>query len=351
MEIKSILQFNKKDLGDLLTKVTFHENDIKSSKESKSYFKRSIETFFSNPVVKFSIIMLIIVTILILVAFIICPYKYDEIIEVNGIRDISAKNLAPFEYSNLELEVIKNGGKIFPHMFGTDSLCRDYFSRCMVGTLLSLCIGIIASVLVIFIGVIYGSIAGFAGGKVDLIMMRIVDVIHSIPDMLIIILLSVLLREIAPMSNKGIFNTFGPNIFSMFVVYALLYWVSMARTVRGQILSIRERDYITALKIMGASKKRIIIKHIIPNCLSVIFIAVALQIPSAIFTESYLSFVGMGVEEPMPSLGSLASNALPEISTNTYKLLLPSLLIVMIVLSFNLVGNALRDAFDPKSNI
>lgn len=341
-------KLNKNERINLFTKLTPEQISSVELPPSKSYLKKSFEALFSNPLAVISIITLLIVVILILISLFICPYDYKSIIEVNGIRDATAKNLFPFQYSKLELEAMANGQKIFPHIFGTDSICRDYFARCMTGTILSLLIGLVASLIVVVVGTIYGSIAGFVGGTTDLIMMRIVDIIYSLPDMLIIILLSILLRAIIPVTGKGIIGLLGPNIFSMFVVYALFYWVSMARVVRGQILSIRERDYITSLKIIGASNKRIILKHIIPNCLSVIFIAVALQIPSAIFTESYLSFVGLGVEEPLSSLGSLSSKALTEIGTNTYKLFCPSVIIVLIVLSFNLLGNALRDAFDPN---
>lgn len=343
-----LLKLNNDDLSRLFSKIDKEKATIIELPPSKSYFRKSFEAFINNPIGIASVVMLLFVILLIIFAYLVCPYGYMDIIEVNGIRDVTARNLLPFTYSKLEMEAIANGTYIFPHIFGTDSVCRDYFARCITGTVLSLSIGIVASTLVVIIGTIYGSISGFLGGKVDLFMMRVVDVIYSLPDMLVIILLSVLLRTIVSPTNRGLLSIIGPNIFSMFIVYALLYWVSMARMVRGQILSIRERDYITSLKIIGANNSRVIINHIIPNCLSVIFIAVALQIPSAIFTESYLSFVGLGVEEPLPSLGSLANTALAEISTNAYKLFFPAILIIFIVLSFNLLGNALRDAFDPK---
>jgi oligopeptide transport system permease protein len=185
------------------------------------------------------------------------------------------------------------------------------------------------------------------GGRVDLIMMRIVDIIYSLPDMLIIILLSVVLN--ATISTEGtIFAKLGTNMISLFIVYGLLYWVGMARLVRGQILTIKNNEYILAAKATGAKSGRIIIKHIIPNCISVIFISTALQIPSAIFTESYLSFVGLGVQAPMPSLGSLANSAREGLQSYPYKLVFPAVVICLIVLSFNLLGDGLRDAFDPK---
>ena len=142
----------------------------------------------------------------------------------------------------------------------------------------------------------------------------------------------------------------GSNIISLFVVFALLYWVSMARLIRGQILSLREQEYVLAARATGASGKWIIMKHLLPNCISVVIISTALQIPSAIFTESYLSFLGLGVNAPMPSLGSLASDALNGITTYPYRLVIPAIVISLIVLSLNLFGDGLRDAFDPKLN-
>lgn len=165
------------------------------------------------------------------------------------------------------------------------------------GTRVSLSVGLFASIIVLIIGVVYGSISGYAGGKVDLIMMRIVDIIYSLPDLLMVILLSVVLGETLGTAIKGtVFAKLGSNMLSLFIVFGLLYWVSMARLVRGQILTIKQNDYVLASRAIGTPASRIIRTHILPNCLSVIIISVALQIPSAIFTESYLSFLGLGVQ-------------------------------------------------------
>ena len=231
---------------------------------------------------------------------------------------------------------------------GTDSMCRDYFIRVVEGTKISLTVGLFASILVLIIGVLYGSISGYMGGKVDLIMMRIVDIIYSLPDMLIIILLSVVLNETLAQSNSKIIQSLGTNMVSIFVVFGLLYWVGMARLVRGEILKIKSNEYILAAQAVGAPSGRIIRTHIIPNCISVIIITTALQIPSAIFTESFLSFVGMGVKAPMPSLGSLANAAREGLQSYPMQLVFPAVTIVLIVLAFNLLGDGLRDAFDPK---
>ena len=178
--------------------------------------------------------------------------------------------------------------------------------------------------------------------------MRIVDIIYSLPDMLIIILLSVVLNERLVFKPGTLLANLGTNMISIFIVFGLLYWVSMARLIRGQILSIKENEYILAARSIGAKPSRIIRKHILPNCISVIIVSTALQIPSAIFTESFLSFVGLGVRAPMPSLGSLANAAREGLQSYPYKLIFPAVMICLIVLSLNLLGDGLRDAFDPK---
>jgi len=316
--------------------------------ESTTFFKDGMRKLMKNPLAVGSIVVLVLIILTIIIAPLVVPYSYSDIIKVNGKRDKSAKNLAPFEYSKQEQKYIDEGGKVFPHIMGTDSMCRDYFIRVVEGTKISLTVGLFASILVLIIGVLYGSISGYLGGKVDLIMMRIVDIIYSLPDMLIIILLSVVLNETLAQSNSKIIQSLGTNMVSIFVVFGLLYWVGMARLVRGEILKIKSNEYILAAQAVGAPSGRIIRTHIIPNCISVIIITTALQIPSAIFTESFLSFVGMGVKAPMPSLGSLANAAREGLQSYPMQLVFPAVTIVLIVLAFNLLGDGLRDAFDPK---
>ncbi len=322
------------------------QQDVMS--ESTTFFKDGMRKLFKNPLAVLSIVLLCIILLTIIVAPMVVPYGYSEMLSIEGKRDKTAKNLAPFTYSEKEQEYIAQGNKRFPHIFGTDDLCRDYFIRVIYGTRISLLVGFFASIIVLIIGLLYGSISGYLGGKVDLIMMRVVDIIYSLPDMLIIILLSVVLNEVLKFPTGTIFAKLGTNMISIFIVFGLLYWVSMARLIRGQILSIKENEYILAAKSIGAKPSRIIRKHIIPNCLSVIIISTALQIPSAIFTESYLSFVGLGVKVPMPSLGSLANAAREGLQSYPYKLVFPAIMICLIVLSLNLLGDGLRDAFDPK---
>ncbi len=322
------------------------QQDVMS--ESVTFFRDGMRRLFKNPLAVVSLIVLFCILVTIIVAPMIVPYSYEEMLSVNGKRDKGAKNLAPFTYSKAEQKYIDQGNYRFPHIFGTDEQCRDYFIRVIYGTRVSLIVGFFASIIVLIIGMLYGSISGYLGGKVDLIMMRIVDIIYSLPDMLIIILLSVVLNEVMNFKPGTILAKLGSNMVSLFTVFGVLYWVTMARLIRGQILSIKENEYILAAKSIGAKPGWIIRKHILPNCLSVIIISTALQVPSAIFTESFLSFVGLGVQAPMPSLGSLANAAREGLQSYPYKLIFPAITICLIVLSLNLLGDGLRDAFDPK---
>ena len=318
---------------------------------STTFFKDGMKRLLKNKIATISMILIVVIALTALILPLFWPYSYDTMLGVRPGKpvDSSFNNLAPFEYGATELERIAAGEKVFPHVFGTDAQGRDYFIRVVYGTRISLAVGFFASIIVLIIGLTVGSVAGYVGGKVDLIIMRIVDIIYSLPDMLMVILLASVMKVALGKAIEGtVLEKLGGNIISLFIIFALLYWVSMARQIRGQILSLKEQEYVLAAKSTGAKGKWVIMKHLLPNCISVVVISTALQIPSAIFTESYLSFLGLGVNAPMPSLGSLASDALNGITSYPYRLVIPAIAISLIVLSLNLFGDGLRDAFDPK---
>ncbi|HOA14936.1 MAG TPA: ABC transporter permease [Bacillota bacterium] len=239
------------------------------------------------------------------------------------------------------------------HWMGTDGLGRDLMVRVMVGTRISLTVGLVATFIILIIGTLYGAIAGLAGGIIDNVMMRFVEILYSVPDILIVILLSVTLKDpLTALFESGGFLSglagIGPGLISIFITFALLYWVGMARMVRGQVMQIREQEFVTAARALGASNRRIILRHLIPNSIGPIIVTATFQIPSAIFVESFLSFIGLGVSAPLASLGSLASDAMNGVYSYPYRLLFPSLLIALIILAFNQLGDGLRDALDPK---
>lgn len=202
------------------------QQDVMS--ESTTFFKDGMRKLFKNPLAVGSIIVLSLILVIIIFAPLIVPYSYEEILSVDGVRDKGAKNLAPFTYSKLEQQYIEAGGTRFPHIFGTDEQCRDYFIRVVYGTRVSLVVGFFASIIVLIIGLVYGSISGYLGGKVDLVMMRVVDIIYSLPDMLIIILLSVVLQTVLHFAPGSFLDSLGTNMISLFIVFGLLYWVGMA---------------------------------------------------------------------------------------------------------------------------
>ena len=339
------------DADAFLPATDAEKEQITQLRPSSTFFKDGVKRLLKNKVATFSLLMIILVTLASIILPSVWPYSYEKMLGVRPGRpvDSSYNNLAPFQYGKTELKKIEAGEKVFPHVFGTDAHGRDYFIRVVYGTRISLAVGFFASIIVLIIGMTIGSIAGYFGGKVDLFIMRIVDIIYSLPDMLVIILLAVVMGQVLNVQGT-VLEKIGSNIISMFIVFALLYWVSMARLIRGQLLSLRNQEYVLASQVAGARGKWIITKHLLPNSISVIIISTALQIPNAIFTESFLSFLGLGVNAPMPSLGSLASDALNGISSYTYRLIIPALVICLIVLSLNLFGDGLRDAFDPKLN-
>lgn len=341
---KNPLSFQLK-VDDFLPATEEERLSLTQLRPSVSFFKDAMRRLRKNKVAMVSLIVIIVIILLAFVVPSFYPYSYEQ--QIKG-----ALYLKPMSYSVDEQARIAAGEKIFPHILGTDNLGRDYAIRVMMGSRVSLLVGIVASAIILLIGSIYGSVSGFFGGRTDLIMMRIVDIIYTVPDILLIILLSMSLQDpldaLASKPGWGWVETVGVNLISIFIVFALLYWVGMARIVRGQVLTLKQSEYVTAARALGASNKRIIKKHLLTNCIGTLIVTTTLQIPSSIFTESFLSFLGLGVAVPMPSLGSLASDGLNGLSSYPYLLLAPALLIGLIILSFNLFGDGLRDAFDPK---
>ncbi|MGI6249003.1 MAG: ABC transporter permease [Acutalibacteraceae bacterium] len=342
---RNLLSFQL-DVSDFLPADRSEKESLVLMRKSVGFWRDGINRLRKNKVAMVSFFIIILTLIFAFIGPAVYPYSYEQQIRGN-------ENLAPMKYSEMEMEKKAAGEFVFPHFLGTDNLGRDTTVRIMMGSRISLLVGIIASFLVLLIGSVYGSVSGYIGGKTDMIMMQIVDVIYAIPDILIIIILMVSLKY--PLQNianevPGFewINTIGVGLICIFIVFSLLYWVGMARIVRSQILSLKEQEYITAARALGAGDARIIGKHLLTNSIGTLIVTTTLQIPSAIFTESFLSFIGIGVSAPMPSLGSMASAAIGGISTYPYRLLAPAVMISIIILTFNLFGDGLRDAFDPK---
>jgi oligopeptide transport system permease protein len=242
--------------------------------------------------------------------------------------------LSPHDYLRTDFgRLLQAPGVEGMHLFGTDDLGRDLFVRTMQGVQVTMLVAIVASSVSLVIGVLYGAIAGYVGGRIDAIMMRFVDTLYSLPFIFFVILLMV---------------AFERNFLLIFVAIGAINWLDMARIVRGQTLSLREREFVEAARLAGASTTRIVLRHIAPNVMGVVIVYVTLTIPQAILVESFLSFLGLGIQEPQTSLGALVDAGVNQMEGASYMLLIPAALLALILLCFNFLGDALRDILDPR---
>ncbi|MGV6827358.1 MAG: oligopeptide ABC transporter permease OppC [bacterium] len=247
---------------------------------------------------------------------------------------IFAPYLSPYEFDETDWDLISTPPSIENgHVFGTDAVGRDLFVRTLYGGRMSLMVGLIATMVSLVIGIAYGATAGYLGGRVDNIMMRIVDILYAMPFMFFVILLMVF---------------FGRSILLIFIAIGAINWLDMARIVRGQTLSLKGKEYIEAAQACGVSTARIILRHIVPNLLGIVVVYVTLTIPQVILVESFLSFLGLGVQEPNTSWGALVNEGAQDMESASWALLFPAGFLATTLFCFNFIGDGLRDALDPK---
>ncbi|MGB5224327.1 MAG: oligopeptide ABC transporter permease OppC [Arenicellales bacterium] len=280
--------------------------------KGRSLWSDAAQRLKMNKAAVTSVILLLIITLLVIVAPSFSPYSFDEI-------DWDLISTPP-SIENM-------------HIFGTDAIGRDLFVRTLYGGRMSLLIGVIATLVSLFIGITYGATAGYIGGRTDTIMMRIVDILYATPFMFFVILLMVF---------------FGRNIYLIFIAIGAINWLDMARIVRGQTLSLKRKEFVEAAIACGVSTPRIILRHIVPNLLGIVVVYVTLTIPQVILVESFLSFLGLGVQEPDTSWGALVNEGAQDMEIAPWALLFPAGFLATTLFCFNFIGDGLRDALDPK---
>lgn len=236
--------------------------------------------------------------------------------------------ISPYTYYSLDFAA-KNMGPSWEHWFGTDDLGRDVFTRVWYGARISLFVGICAACIDMVVGVVWGGIAALYGGKVDEVMMRIVDVLSAIPTLLMVIPLIAVV---------------GPGLHTIILALALLGWLTMARIARAQLMQIKQQGYVLAAQVLGAGFWRILLKHMVPNATGTILVTMMMTVPAAIFSEAFLSYLGLGIQAPVASLGSMANDGLAALEYYPWRLFFPAVIITLVILSFNLVGDGLRTA-------
>ncbi|HVI31288.1 ABC transporter permease [Phenylobacterium sp.] len=287
------------------------ESMEKAALKGRSLWDDARRRLLRNKAAVAGMIVLAVLVVAAIVGPYLTPYAYDEI-----------------NKNDVWLGPLQNG-----HLIGTDSLGRDLLARLLMGLRVSLAIGLVATVVSLIIGVAWGAVAGFVGGRLDEVMMRVVDVLYSLPFIFFVILLMV---------------TFGSNIILIFVAIGAVEWLTMSRIVRGQTLTLKHKEFVEAARAAGLGQGAIIFRHIVPNLLGPVVVYVTLTIPAVILAESFLSFLGLGVQPPMASLGTLIANGAQDMELAPWLLIFPSLVMVVTLMSFNFIGDGLRDAIDPK---
>ncbi|EZH65111.1 diguanylate cyclase [Bacillaceae bacterium JMAK1] len=276
-----------------------------------SYWRDVMQRLFANKLATTGLILIFLLTIMAIIGPMLTEHTYRS-------QSILNSNTAP------------NG----TYWFGTDELGRDVFTRVWYGARVSLFIGLAAALIEFIIGVAYGGISGYRGGKIDNVMMRIVDVLYGLPYLLVVVLLMVVM---------------GPGLFTIIIALSITGWIGMARLVRGQVLQLKNAEYVLASRVLGGSNNRIIRKHLLPNTSGPIIVSMTLTVPTAIFAEAFLSFLGLGVQAPVASWGTMANDALGVIQTGYWwRLFFPAFFISLTMFAFNVFGDGLRDALDPK---
>ena len=286
------------------------KNDEFIAIESKTFFQSVKAEFTKNKRAVFGLIVLVIVVLMAILGPVFSPFSYED-------QNIALRNAAPTAQ----------------HIFGTDKMGRDIFVRILYGARISLGVGIVAAIVNLILGTLYGGIAGYVGGKTDMVMMRFVDIIYSVPSMLYIVLIMLWL---------------GAGVSSIILGISITCWIGTARIVRSQVKSLREQEFTMAAFVLGASPKRILIKHLLVNAMGPIIVNITLMVPQAIFTEAWLSFIGVGISAPKASWGTLCDAASELIMVYPMQTIYPLVAICLTIISFNFVGEGLERALDPK---
>lgn len=293
---------------------------------------------------------LLLLAALVILAFVggqLVPYGFDR-------TDKAAPNLAWMEYSPRELERLAAGEAVFPHLLGTDALGRDQLARLLAATRLSLGMGLSAALTVLLLGTAYGAAAGWLGGRRGGLMMALADLLYAVPDVLVVLVLAAFFKPaLAALAQRvpsgGLLSGLDPSVLAVLSAFCLIYWVGMSRVVRAEVLRLKEQDFVLAARALGVPSGRILLRHILPNCAGQLCVTACLYIPSAIFLESSLSFLGLGVSAPRASLGTLIADAVSGIYSYPARLSAPVAVLVVMILAFHLLGDALRDVLDPRA--